>query len=134
MTVFEAFPKAIQEMELLKLTRDTLHGTSYKSLGVIRAIIDQANSVSMGDTGTPASIDFLDLLYVDPSSPAIAGAVGGLQVDNPETWGASYGVKVNGSKVLRKVKEVGFGRNQEDGTVEHIEFTLEPLSSGVKEV
>lgn len=128
-TVFDAFPMAVEIWTLVALNRDTLTGISITEIGDLEVIVDTANSSTIGNSTTPAYSNSQDLLYVNPASPALA--VAPLPLD-PQDVAANYGVIAPGSSSVRRIQEVGVGKNQQNGVVEHYEFTIEVLPKGVE--
>lgn len=129
MDVFKAFPNAIEHnlWELGTVLRGTENGTKFQSVGFIDVIIDEQVDGELDTSPNAEGVSVNTLLYVRPADlpPANTAAfVGEYYWHNTET------------DTFYEITEVGVGKNQENGLVEHYEFLLKPtgVSYGNSEV
>lgn len=120
MTVFESFPKAIESniWSICKIARQTEYGTTVSSSTNIDVIVDEAIGGSIFTSPNAESITNDILLYAKPNQlPTLK--VGELM--------SSYIWKNAETEEYFKITNCGIGKNQADGSVEHVEFQLEEI-------
>ena len=99
----------------------TESGTKFSSLGFVDVIVDEQVDGALDTSPSAEGVSTDTLLYALPESlPKVAAAafVGGYYWHDTET------------DTYYEIVEVGVGKNQESGKVEHMEFKLKP--TGVK--
>lgn len=119
MDIFTSFPNAVvyRTWQIGQKVRSTEVGTSFENLGYISCIVDE---VSSGGQENAPSADFINsntLLYVRPNElPTVdsAALIANYLIFNAET------------NKYYTISEVGVGKNQETGEIEHLELILLP--------
>lgn len=119
MDVFEAFPSAIisEVWEIGTVLRGTESGTKFSSLGFVDVIVDEQVDGALDTSPSAEGVSTDTLLYALPENlPKVTTAafVGGYYWHDTET------------DTYYEIVEVGVGKNQESGKVEHMEFKLKP--------
>lgn len=114
MTVFQAFPNALEEWHIAKVSYSTIIGNhATENSTAIHAIVDRADSTEP-NRGTSAQIADSDtLLYCQPSE---------LPTLDTSELVASY--MVDDGKNIYAIIDAGIGKNQQTGTIEHIELRV----------
>lgn len=119
LTVFEAFPNAIERniWQIGQMAYSTITGNDLDadSLTFIDAIVDEGNNSEPNASPNAANTYSDMLLYIRPEqSPTL---------DTAELI-ASYVVKNTTTGKLYAIIDAGIGKNQDNGTIEHIELKL----------
>ena len=118
-TVFDSFPFAIEEIELVKFTYSTITGNRYEKVGPIEAIIDEGNATALhNQSPNAASVDSDTLLYVRPEQ---------MPTLDCEALSAEYGVVLNNK--IYSIEDAALGKNQDAGYIEHIELKIRQRSA-----
>ena len=116
MDVFSAFPNAItNEWELGQVQRATEVGDIFSSIGALNVIADEGGSSSLHKSPNADDLSYDTMLFVQPLE---------LPTNNPAELMASYIWYNNTEDQFYEIIDVGVGKNQESGTVEHIEMKL----------
>lgn len=113
-TVFQAFPNAMEEWYIGKAQYSTITGNRTADWQSIDVLVDEGNAQDQnrGDTAAIAESD--TLLYAQPAQlPTL---------DTAELI-AAYMVKDEYGKTYT-ITDAGIGKNQQTGTIEHIELRL----------
>ena len=118
-TVFDAFPNAIVRgvWKLGEVEKGTIVGTKFTVVANLDIIEDEVVSSKKNEVAGVRVVESDTLLYVRPeqlpttSVPALTGDYCMYNSDEDEYY---------------EIVEVGKGKNQQDGTVEHFEFILRP--------
>lgn len=118
MDVFDSFPNAIitDDWSLGSITISTDVGKIFKDDGFKSVIVDEG---AEGDLGAP-NADTLTtdtLIYAKPDE---------MPTTNPAEFVASYFWYQKSTDQYYRIMEVGVGKNQDNGIVEHIEFRVRP--------
>lgn len=118
-TVFQAFPNAIEHetWQIGKMAFSTITGNDLDatSLTYIDVIEDEANNSEPNNSPSNAEAYSDTLLYVKPEQMPT--------IDTAELI-ASYVVKNTTTDKLYAIIDAGIGKNQESGTIEHIELRI----------
>lgn len=119
LTVFEAFPNGIERniWQIGQMAYSTITGNDLDadSLTYIDAIVDEGNSSEPNASPSAANAYSDMLLYIRPEqSPTLDAA----------ELIASYVVKNTTTGKLYAIIDAGIGKNQDNGTIEHIELKL----------
>lgn len=124
MTVFEAFPNAIVEWAIGPVKYSTITGNTVDTSKVneLHVIIDAGESSEPNQSPNAATIASDTLIYCQPSE---------LPTLNPAELCAGYIVGPADSDVAYAIIDVGIGKNQETGVIEHVE--LKVRQTGVAE-
>lgn len=119
MDVFSAFPNAIISglWEIGEMQRSTEVGMYYKKLNYIDVIIAEESLGGENQSPNADAISFGSLLYVRPSE---------MPTVNSSALIAGYLVKDGDTGQYYQITSVGIGKNQENGSIEHIELGIEP--------
>lgn len=119
MDVFNAFPQAVVSgvWELGQLINSTETGRSFASLGAKDVIVDEVVSGSINTSPRAAEIETDTLLYAKVNQMPTANAAAFI---SDYLW--LDGV----SNQYYTIIEVGLGKNQQTGEIEHIEFRIRP--------
>lgn len=116
MDVFSAFPNAItNEWELGQVQRATEVGDIFSSIGALSVIADEGSSASIHQSPNADDLSSDTMLFVQPLE---------LPTTNPAELMASYIWYNNAEGQFYEIIDVGVGKNQETGAVEHIEMKL----------
>jgi len=119
LTVFQAFPNAIERniWQIGQMAYSTITGNDLdeNSLAYIDAIVDEANNSEPNASPSAANTYSDTLLYVRPEQMPTT--------DTAELI-ASYVVKNTTTGKLYAIIDAGIGKNQDNGTIEHIELRL----------
>lgn len=118
-TVFDAFPNAIvkDDWKLGELVENTDTGKLWKDLGYKSVIVDEGGA---GDLDAAPGADGLTsdtLIYAMPSE---------LIGFNVGRYIASYYWYQKSADQYYRIIDVGVGKNQQNGVIEHIEFRVRP--------
>ena len=119
MDIFTALPSAIvtDVWELGELKRNTDIGKQFLTLGTKPVIVDEVETSTQDQSPNADYISSDTLLYVHPDDiPTVSTAA--LMADY--LWHNTI------TDQYYEIFEVGIGKNQEIGVVEHIEFRLKP--------
>lgn len=118
-TVFEAFPRAIisDDWKLGLIEESTDVGKIFIDKGFVSVIVDEAATGILNNSPNADGVDSDTLLYAKPSE------LPGLNVSR---YIASYYWYQVSSEQYYEIIEVGLGKNQDKGVVEHIEFRIRP--------
>lgn len=118
-TVFEAFPNAIvsDDWKLGVLAENTEIGKQWSDLGFKSVIVDEASTSDIDTAPSAEGITSDTLLYAKPSEMT------GLSV--AKFVASYYWYQVSADQYYRII-EVGVGKNQDNGQIEHIEFRIKP--------
>lgn len=118
-TVFEAFPKSIisDDWELGEVKNNTEVGKIFTSYGLKHVIIDEAALGSLNDSPSAENISSDTLIYAMPSE------MPGLNI--ARYIASFYWHRISDGQYY-EIIEVGVGKNQSRGVIEHIEFRLRP--------
>lgn len=119
MDVFDAFPNAIisKIWEIGIVLRGTEVGTKFQAVGFVDVIVDEEVNGSLGTSPNAEGVSDDTLIYARPTDlpkVPIASFVGGYYWHNTET------------DTFYEIVQVGVGKNQEKGIVEHLEFKVQP--------
>lgn len=118
-SVFEAFPKTIisNDWELGEVKNNTDVGKIFSSYGVKSVIVDEGALGNLNDSPSAESIESDTLIYAKPSE------MPGLNISR---YIASYYWHRISDDQYFEIIEVGVGKNQSRGVIEHIEFRIRP--------
>lgn len=124
LTVFQAFPNGIEHeiWQIGQMAYSTITGNALDSttLAFIDAIVDEAND-SEPNASPNSAVTYSDtLLYVRPEQMPT--------IDTAELI-ASYAVKNSQTDKLYAIIDAGIGKNQENGTIEHIELRIRQIGA-----
>lgn len=115
MTVFEAFPNAIEQWQIAEFAYSTITGNQimgpWNSIGVI---VDEGTSTQPNQSPSYANAYSDLLIYCRPSE---------LPITKASKLMADYAVQ-DPDGYIYAITDVGIGKNQETGNVEHIELKL----------
>lgn len=119
-TVFEAFPSAIisDDWKLGYVEESTDVGKIFVDKGFVSVIVDEVAEGLLNNSPNADGIDSDTLIYALPSE------LPGLNVSR---YIASYYWYQVSSGQYYEIIEVGLGKNQEKGAIEHIEFRVRPV-------
>lgn len=120
MTVFEAFPNAIEQgWQIAQVTYSSITGNTVTNGTAIDVIIDEGSSSDANQAPNAAGLYADTLVYTKPSqmpttdtSALVAGYV--LIDPNGRTW---------------EIIDAGQGKNQENGQIEHIEIKIRQIGA-----
>lgn len=118
-TVFDSFPKAIirDDWELGEIKENTEVGKVYVSKGMRSVIVDEADYGSLNNAPSADGLSSDTLIYAMPSE------MPGLNIAK---YISSYYWHKKSSDQYYEITEVGVGKNQSMGVIEHIEFRVKP--------
>lgn len=119
MDVFEAFPFAIVSgvWELGAKTRSTETGTTFESLGGFDVIIDDDANGGIPVAQNAESVMTDSLIYARASDlPSL----------NPAVYLSDYLWFNSETETYYLIVNVGVGKNQDNGKIEHLEFQIRP--------
>jgi len=114
MTVFEAFPNAVETWTLIQIQRGTEIGNIAEEIGSVRVIVADGDTAKGYNTPNADGVVADCLIYAMPED--LPTSV------NKEAL-ASYGLK-DQNGFTYSILTIGTGKNQETGDTEHIEMTL----------
>lgn len=117
--VFDVFPNAIvkDDWKLGQLIENTDVGKTYNDFGFKDVIVDEEASGELDVAPTAEGIETGTLLYARPEQmPSLNIA---------ELIASFYWYQKSAGQFYRIIR-VGIGKNQETGTIEHIEFDIKP--------
>lgn len=119
MDVFKAFPSAIitSDWKLGELIENTEVGKLYKNLGFKSVIVDEVANGELDRSPSAEGITSDTLIYAKPDEIPTANVA--------ELVASYYWYQVSANQYYRII-EVGVGKNQDAGVVEHIEFRIRP--------
>lgn len=120
MTVFDAFPNAIEQgWQIAQVTYSSITGNTVTNGTNIDVIIDEGSSSDANQAPNAAGLYADTLVYTKPSqmpttdtSALVAGCV--LIDPNERTW---------------EIIDAGQGKNQENGQIEHIELKIRQIGA-----
>ena len=118
-TVFEAFPNAIisDDWKIGQIVESTEVGKLYKDLGYKSVIVSEVASGQLDNAPSAETIESDTLIYAMPSE---------LNNLNIARYIAEYYWYQASSEQYYRIIEVGIGKNQENGVIEHLEFRIRP--------
>lgn len=118
-TVFNAFPKAIisNDWKLGELIENTEVGKLWHDLGYKSVIVDEGDSGEINRSPNAEGITSDTLIYAMPSQ---------IQCANVAKLISSYYWFQESTEQYYRIIEVGIGKNQQNGVIEHIEFRIRP--------
>lgn len=119
MDVFKAFPAAIisDDWKLGQLVENTEVGKLWKDLGFKSVIVDEVADGELDRSPSAEGITSDTLIYAKPEE---------MPTSNVAEFIASYYWYQESADQYYRIIEVGVGKNQEAGVVEHIEFRVRP--------
>ena len=124
LTVFQAFPNGIEHeiWQIGQMAYSTITGNDLDtdSLTYIDVIEDEANDSEPNNSPSYANTYTDTLLYVRPEQMPT--------IDTAELI-ASYAVKNTQTDKLYAIIDAGIGKNQENGTIEHIELRIRQIGA-----
>ena len=120
MTVFDAFPNAIEQgWQIAQVTYSSITGNTVTNGTHIDVIIDEGSSSDANQAPNAAGLFADTLVYTKPdqmpttdTSALVAGYV--LIDPNERTW---------------EIIDAGQGKNQENGQIEHIELKIRQIGA-----
>lgn len=120
MTVFDAFPNAIEQgWQIAQVTYSSITGNTVTNGTAINVIIDEGSSSDANQAPNAAGLYADTLIYTKPdqmpttdTSALVAGYV--LIDPNERTW---------------EIIDAGQGKNQENGQIEHIELKIRQIGA-----
>lgn len=120
MTVFDAFPNAIEQgWQIAQVTYSSITGNTVTNGTDIDVIIDEGSSSDANQAPNAAGLYADTLVYTKPgqmptidTSALVAGYV--LIDPNERTW---------------EIIDAGQGKNQENGQIEHIELKIRQIGA-----
>ena len=115
MTVFQAFPNALEKWEIGKVKYSTITGNQ-PVLGAVQdinVIVDRGDATSPNPGNTAQGTDSDTLIYCQPS-----------EMPTTDTSELVARYMVNDGKNTYAIIDAGLGKNQENGVIEHIELRL----------
>lgn len=120
MTVFDAFPNAIEQgWQIAQVTYSSITGNAVTTGEDIDVIIDEGSSSDANQAPNAAGLYADTLIYAKPdqmpttdTSALVAGYV--LIDQNGRTW---------------EIIDAGQGKNQENGQIEHIELKIRQIGA-----
>lgn len=120
MTVFDAFPNAIEQgWQIAQVTYSSITGNTVTNGTAIDVIIDEGSSSDANQAPNAAGLFADTLVYTKPdqmpttdTSALVAGYV--LIDPNERTW---------------EIIDAGQGKNQENGQIEHIELKIRQIGA-----
>ena len=120
MTVFDAFPNAIEQgWQIAQVTYSSITGNTVTNGTAIDAIIDEGSSSDANQAPNAAGLFADTLVYTKPdqmpttdTSALVAGYV--LIDPNERTW---------------EIIDAGQGKNQDNGQIEHIELKIRQIGA-----
>lgn len=117
--VFKAFSGAIisDDWKLGELVENTEVGKLYKDLGFKAVIVDEGAGGELNRSPNAEGISSDTLIYAKPSEMPTGNVA--------EFISSYYWYQVSAEQFYRII-EVGVGKNQDAGVVEHIEFRVRP--------
>lgn len=116
MTVFQAFPNALEEWSIAPIAYSTITGNMIDTDEAqnIDVIVDEGNNSTPNASPNAAGIASDTLLYCQPNQlPTI---------DTAELV-ANYAVADQYGKTYAII-DAGIGKNQDEGTIEHVELKI----------
>ena len=116
MTVFEAFPNAIETWSIIPVAYSTITGNQLdmKNAQNIDVIVDEGSSSDANQSPNYATINSDTLIYTKPSQ---------MPTTDTSALVADYAIKSPNGKIY-EITDAGLGKNQELGIVEHIELKI----------
>lgn len=116
MTVFEAFPNAIETgWQIIPIAYSTVTGNyiDRENASDISVIVDEGNSSDANPAPNTASITADMLIYTRPSE---------LPTTNTSALVAGYAI--SDATKLYEIIDAGIGKNQNNGRIEHVELRI----------
>ncbi len=120
MNVFDAFPNAVETWTMGKISRDTLTGDTTLTGFDIEVICDDVKTSTLGGVSTPAEMDNDSLLFVKINSNFSSLTTENITANYYVYDGIGY----------YRIRQVGLGKNQHTGEIEHVELVVTPYSLG----
>lgn len=122
MNVFNAFPNAIisNVWQIGTVRKSTETGDIYTPVGYVDIIIDEVASGEQNRSIDADGITVSTLIYVRPEQ------MPGLNIAR---FISSYFFYDSANDQYYEIKNVGVGKNQQTGAIEHIEFELLPVEA-----
>lgn len=120
LTVFEAFPNAIEQWQIASMHYSTITGNKVAGEWQnIDVIVDEGSSTDPNQSPNYANAYSDLLIYCKPNQmPTIKS----------QALVADYAIQDNDG-VLYAIVDAGIGKNQENGIVEHIELKLRQIDT-----
>lgn len=121
MTVFEAFPNAIEAWQLGRMAYGTVTGNIITDVQTIDAIVSEVSSSELASANM-AEIDSDTLLYVRPEqmpTTSTAALISDYAIVDPD--GRVY-----------SIRDAGAGMNQDNGQLEHLELLIRQTAEATK--
>lgn len=121
MTVFQAFPNALEEWSIAPIAYSTITGNTIDTDNAqnIRVIVDEGNNSEPNASPNAAGITSDTLLYCRPNElPTI---------DTAELV-ASYAVADQYGKTYAII-DAAIGKNQDEGIIEHVELKIRQIGA-----
>lgn len=117
MDVFSAFPGAVVSGRFIigSYQRGTVEGNRFLNEGTLDVIIDEGDASDIGSAPNAEELTADLLLYVKPEQ---------LPTTNPRALVSGYLICDTENDDYFAIINAGVGKNQELGTVEHIELLL----------
>ncbi len=115
MTVFQAFPNALETWEIGRVKYSTITGNVAVNgaTSTIHCIVDRGDSTSPNPGNTAQNAESDTLIYCQPNE---------LPTTDTSELVASY--MVSDGKNIYAIIDAGLGKNQENGILEHVELRL----------
>ena len=115
-TVFQAFPNAIEKWQIVPMAYSTITGNALDEQNAqdIGIIVDEGNSSDANPAPNAQDATSDTLIYAKPSEMPT--------IDTSELV-ASYAIEAPNGKVF-EIVDAGLGKNQDNGVIEHIELKL----------
>ena len=115
MDVFKAFPNAIDSgWSIGTVQRGTDIGDVYKLYGDLHVIVDSSSTGSLETAPNASTLAENILIYAKPSE---------LPTLDVDTLISDY-LLVDSNSRYYNITDAGIGKNQENGTIEHVELSL----------
>ena len=120
MTVFDAFPNAIEQgWQIAQVTYSSITGNTVTNCTAIDAIIDEGSSSDANQAPNAAGLFADTLVYTKPdqmpTTDTSALVEGYVLIDpNERTW---------------EIIDAGQGKNQDNGQIEHIELKIRQIGA-----
>ena len=117
MDVFSAFPGAVVTgvYSIGSYQRGTVEGNQFVKVAGLDVIIDEGDASDIGMAPNAETLDADLLLYCKPEQ---------LPTTNPRALASGYLIYDSGYDDYFAIINAGLGKNQETGTLEHVELLL----------
>lgn len=116
MTVFDAFPNAIETWKIIPVAYSTITGNQLDIAKAqeIDVIVDEGSSSDANQSPNFATINSDTLIYTKPAQ---------MPTTDTSALVADYAIKSPDGKIY-EITDAGLGKNQEKGIIEHIELKI----------